>query len=214
MHLIVITSVICPRNAPTVFTTEERFHQLLDTIKSARSKIPDCLVVVLEGSSYTEDQAKAVMESGAHMIANINVDVYDKQSGESSLLRTFFSSDIYSDLREQHNILSIAKLSGRYVLTDDFVFYYDGETCICKISEPEDSYSGHGFLYTRYYSLPIIYLDNYLQGLDKCCHSGIFINIEHSFYLYQAIPLDKINRDRQKINVGGRIAPNGEYVED
>jgi hypothetical protein len=214
MHLIVITSVIQPTNAPTVFSTEERFHQLLDTIKSVRSKIPDCLVVVIEGSSYTDYQVKAVMEIGAHMIVHINVDVYDKQSGESSLLKTFFGSDVFSDLRKKHDILSIAKLSGRYSLTDDFVFHYDGETCICKISEPETSYSGHGFLYTRYYSLPIKYLDNYLQGLDKCCHNGIFINIEHSFYLYQALPLDKINRDRQKINVGGRIAPNGEYVED
>jgi len=169
---------------------------------------------VIEGSSYTADQAQAVMESGAHMIVNINVDVYDKQSGESSLLRTFFSSDMFSDLREKHNILSIAKLSGRYVLTDDFVFHYDDETCICKISEPENSYSGHGFLYTRYYSFPIIYLDNFLQGLDECCHHGIFINIEHSFYLYQALPLHKINLERQKINVGGRIASNGEYVED
>jgi hypothetical protein len=214
MHLIVITSVIRPTNAPTVFSEEERFDQLQESIKSARSKIPECLVVVLEGSSYTEDQVKTVLESGAHHIVNINVDGYDKQSGESSTLRTFFGSTTFSDLRERHNILSIAKLSGRYVLTDDFVFHYDGETCICKICEPEDSYSGRGFLYTRYYSLPITYLDNYLQGLDKCCHNGIFINIEHSFYLYQTIPLEKIRRDRQKINVGGCIAPNGEYVED
>ena len=214
MHLIVITSVIRPHNALTIFTAEERFRQLLGSIKSARGKIPDCLVVVIEGSLYTDDQTKAVMESGAHMIAHTNVDVYDKQSGESYLLKTFFRSNMFSDLRNKHNILSISKLSGRYVLTDDFVFHYDGDTCICKFCQPEDSYSGHGYLYTRYFSFPIIYIDNFLRGLDKCCHNGIFKDIEHSFYSYEAIPLDKINRDKQKINVAGRFAPTGEYVED
>lgn len=214
MHLIVITSVIRPKNAPTVFPTEKRFSQLLDSIRSARSKIPDCFVVLMEGSSYTDDQVKAVMESGAHTIMHADIDGHEKQFGESSLLKTFFCSDTFSDLREKHNILSISKLSGRYVLTDNFVFHYDGKTCICKVCEPDTSYSGHGFLYTRYYSFPITYLDNYLQGLEKCCHQGIFINIEHSFYLYEAIPLNKIDRDNQKINVAGYIAPTGEYVED
>jgi hypothetical protein len=206
--------VIRPQNAPTIFSTEERFQQLNDSIRSVRGKIPECFVVVLEGSSYTDDQIKSVMQSGAHEIVHTNVDGCDKQAGESSLLRTYFGSSKFSDLRNKHNILSISKLSGRYALTDDFVFYYDGETCICKMTEPETSYSGHGYLYTRYYSFPIRYLDTYLQGLDKCCHNGIFIDIEHSFYSYQAIPLDKINREKQKINVAGRFAPTGEYVED
>ena len=163
---------------------------------------------------YTDDQSKAVMDSGAHEIVHINVDGHDQQYGESTSLKTFFTSTTFSDLRDKHNIISFSKLSGRYALTDDFVFHYDGETCICKISEPETSYSGYGFLYTRYYSLPIAFLNNYLRGLDNCCLHGIFINIEHSFYLYQAIPRDKINLDRQKINVGGFISHSGEYVED
>lgn len=63
MHLIVITSVIRPQNAPTIFSAEERYRQLIDSIKSVRGKIPDCLIIVLEGSSYTDDQIKSVMES-------------------------------------------------------------------------------------------------------------------------------------------------------
>lgn len=214
MHLVTITSVICPQNAATVFSTEERFQQLIGSIRSVHSNIPNCLVVVIEGSAYTDEQVNTVMQSGAHTIAYINVDAYDKQSGESSLLYQFFKSDIFADLRERHNVLSISKLSGRYVLTEDFVFHYDAEMCICKIIQPENSYSGHGALLTRFYSLPIAYLDQYVEGLGKCCHEGIFINIEHTFYRYQVIPLDKIHRQKQVIHVGGRIAPTGEYVED
>lgn len=214
MHLVIITSVIRPKNAPSVFSAEERFHQLLGSIQSARSKIPNSVIVVIEGSTPIEDEIEAAMKSGATEIVHVNADAVEKQSGEPLLMGTFFRSEVFTRLNQEHNFLSISKLSGRYALTDDFVFYYDGETCICKILAPEVSYSGHGALYTRYYSFPIIYLDNFLQGIDKCCHDGIFNNIEHSFYLYQAIPLDKINRDRQKINVAGCIAPTGEYVED
>ena len=214
MHLVLITSVITPTIAETVFSTEERFCQLQDSIKSVLSKIPSCFIIVLEGSSYTEGQTKTVMENGVHDIVHIDIDSYDKQVGEAFMLRTFFDSILFSDLKHERGIISVSKLSGRYVLVDDFKFYYDGETCVCKVSEPEMSYSGYGFIYTRYYSLPTIYLDRFLHGLNRCLLDGIFINIEHSFFLYEAIPLDKINYDNQKINVAGYIAPNGEYVED
>ena len=214
MHLIVITSVIRPKNAASVFSTEERFQQLLGSLQSANTNIPDCFIVVIEGSSYTDDQVKAVMEAGAHQIAHVNVDAYAKSAGEIMLLRTFFGSDLFSNLKEKHTILSISKLSGRYTLTNDFVFHYDGETCVCKISHPGTTYSGHGYLDTRYYCFPIMYLDNFLQGLERCCRDGIFVDIEHSFYKYQVIPLDKINVGMQKINVGGCYAPDGKYVED
>lgn len=214
MHLIVITSVIRPRNAPSVYSTDERFQQLLGSIRSARCKIVNSFIVVVEGTTYTDDQTKTVIEHGAHAILHVDVDAHDKQMGECILLGSFFGSDLFSNLRTNHNILSIAKLSGRYVLTDSFEFYYDGTTCICKISDPATTHSGHGLIDTRYYCFPMAYLDNFLQGLDKCYHDGIFINIEHSFYKYQAIPLDKINRDRQKINVAGCLAPDGLYMED
>lgn len=216
MHLVVITSVIRPQNAASVFSSDERFQQLLESIRSARQNIPQCLITIIEGSSssYTDDQIKALTNSGAHEIVHINVNRYDKQSGELFLLKSFFCSEMFANLKEKHDISSISKLSGRYAFTDDFVFHYDGKTCICKIGEPSTSYSGNGFLYTRYYSFPIIYLENFIDGLEKCCRNGIFINIEHSFYRYDVLPLDKINRDMQKINVCGRIAPTGEYVQD
>lgn len=212
MHLIVITSVIRPKNAASVFSQEERFQQLLGTVESARAKIPDCLAVVVEGSTYTDDQVKKVVDSGADHIVHVNVDAYEKQSGEVMLLRTFFASDLFQ--RVKGKVRSVSKLSGRYVLTDDFVFHYDGDTCICKVSDPGTTYTGHGILDTRYYCFPIVYLDNFLRALETCCQRGIFVDIEHSFFAYGAIPLQKINREVQKINVAGCMAPDGKYVED
>lgn len=213
MHLVVVTSVIRPRNAPSVFSENERFEQLLESVRCVSRRVPDAFVVVIEGSAYAEEQAQKVKECGAHRLVHIDVDRLDKQYGECTSLATFFLSEEFRSLHERHAFRSIHKLSGRYILTDFFQFHYDGETCVGKIVEPADSYSGHGMVLTRYYSIPIKYLDHYVRGLVQCCRR-IFVNVEHSFYLYQVIPLAKIRRDLQTIHVAGHIAPNGEYVED
>lgn len=210
-HLVLITSVIKPKKSQTIYSEEQRFSQLLDTLKSAE-KIPNNMIIVLEGTKYNSSQEKEIRKL-CHDIFYVNVDQYDKQIGEIALLCTFISSEYFKKIRKENNILSINKLSGRYTLTDNFKFFYDGETCICKVVEPSESYSKRGFILTRYYSLPIKYIDAFFINLLKCSQN-LFINIEHSFYLHNVIPLDKINKEIKKINVCGNIAPNGEYVED
>lgn len=94
MHLIFITSVIRPQNAPTIFSPEERFQQLNDSIRSVRGKIPEYFVIVLEGSSYTDDQTKSVMESGAHKCRWVRQTVRRVVSVESILwLKHVFGSE-------------------------------------------------------------------------------------------------------------------------
>lgn len=213
MHLVIVTSILRPKMAASVFSESERFDQLLGSIQSAQSKIPDCLIVVLEGSCFTEEQTRKVRENGAREVFHINIDGYQKSHGECMLLKTFLTSEPFLRLRQKHAFLSINKLSGRYFFTQEFVFRYDGEMCIAKIVESKDSYSGHGMVLTRFYSIPVRYLEHFIHGLEQSCQQ-IFINIEHSFYLHQVIPLNKIDPNAQKINVAGFIAPNGEYVED
>jgi hypothetical protein len=213
MHLVVITSVVSPvpELAPNVFSSQERFDQLLVSIQSVVRKIPDPIIVVLEGSPYTHEQTLAVKSVGANYI--FYTDTYDKKVGEAWSLHEFFTSSSFQQLHRQYVFKSINKLSGRYFLLNNFAFFYDGELCVCKVDTPQTSYSGHGFIYTRYYSVPIQYLHHYTNGLAKCCQD-LFINLEHSFYLHNVIPLNKINDRITKINVGGLIAPTGEYVED
>lgn len=213
MNLVTITSVIRPQNAPSVFSERERFEQLLKSIQSAKSKVPNCYIAVLEGSVCTQDEIREMLQSGADHVLHVDIIHLDKQFGECWLLKTFFTSDIFSQLHHQHNFLTINKLSGRYFFKDEFTFHYDGETCICKMTEPGVSYSTHGWLCTRYFSIPTKYLPNFLRGLDDCIRS-MFINVEHSFYRYNVIPLDKINLDVQTINVAGYIATTGDYLDE
>ena len=212
IHLVLITSVLKPKIEKNVYTEEQRFSQLLETIMSVKKKIPNYYIVIIEGTPYSEYQKKIILKMGCN-IFYVNVDNFNKQFGEVFLLRTFVLSDFFENLKKNIKILSINKISGRYTLNKNFVFYYDDETCVCKIINPSDSYSKKGLILTRYYSIPFKYLNNYVEGLTKCLKQ-IFINIEHSFYLYNVIPIDKINKNITKINVCGNLAPNGEYVED
>jgi hypothetical protein len=210
-HLVLVTSVIKPKHSQTVYSEEQRFSQLIDTLKSIE-KIPNNMIIVLEGTKYSEIQEQEIKKL-SHHIFYVNVDRFNKQYGEVALLGNFFSSVYFNKLKKDYEILSINKISGRYTLTDKFKFYYDGETCVCKLVEPHESYSKFGYIQTRYYSIPAKYLDHFSNNLLKC-FQNIFINIEHSFYLHNVIPINKINRNITKINVCGNIAPNGEYVED
>lgn len=212
-HLVLITSVLRPRNAASLFSADDRFVQLLESIASVRSKIPDHHIVVLEGSPYTAAQRRAVAEAGAADVFPVNVDALDKQHGEAALLLQYLRSDHFLRLASSRQILSVHKLSGRYVLLPQFVFRYDGERCVCSFHPPETSYSGQGYINTRYYALPFQYVDNFRRALDMCSKQ-MFVNIEHSFFRYEAFPLDKIDRSVSKLHVGGYLAPDGVYVED
>lgn len=211
INLVVITSVVyCI--ASSVFTSEERFDQLFPSISSVQSKIPDAYVVILEGSVLSEEQIAKLETTGAHVFLLQNVQHLPKQFGEISMLRSFFQSSFYNKLTQTYEIHSIHKLSGRYYLTDKYEFVHDSDLCICRLHEPIE-WSGHSVCQTRYYAFPIKYLPQYLQGLEHTEHN-LFIDVEHSFYKFNVLPIDKIDRSRYPIHVAGYLAPNKEFVED
>lgn len=210
INLIVITSVVyC--DAPSMFTSEERFNQLFPSISSVQTKIPNAHVVVLEGSSLSQEQTAKLESTGVYVFLH-NIQHLPKQYGELSILRSFFHSSFYTNLTKTYEIHSIHKLSGRYYLTDKYEFVYDSDKCMCRLSEPI-AWSGHPACHTRYYAFPSKYLPQYLQGLEHT-EQNLFLDVEHSFYKYNVLPIDKIDRSRCTMYVAGYLAPNKEFVED
>jgi len=209
-NLVLITSVVRPIKSNSVYSENERFSQLLISIDSIKKKIPNSYIIVLEGSSHQDHMKYYILKSGAN-IFYFDVTNLDKQYGESNLLYNFFLSDVFSKIKNK-NILSISKLSGRYYLNDNFKFYFDNETCICKIITAEDSWSKIPHVITTFYSIPYKYCDNFINGIKKCCEN-IFIDIEHSFYFYETIHASKVNKNIINIGVCGNMAPNGQFIE-
>lgn len=211
-NLVLITSVVNPLASASVFSREERFLQLLESIGSVHARIPNPHVVVLEGGEYTDTETGTLCDRGVTVFFH-SVNRVHKQAGEASILYAFLTSALFQDICEQHAIQSLTKLSGRYVLKDEFAFHHDGETCMCIVVPPASSRLGLGHMETRFYSMPIAYVDRFRGALRRCCCEGIFVDIEHSFFRYEAVPLAKVKR-LPKLHVGGYLAPTGEYVED
>ena len=76
-NLVLITSVINTPNVPlsysnvrSVFTREERFKQTKKTIESIKEKIPDCRLMIVECTDFTEEE-KAYFEKECDFVLNL-----------------------------------------------------------------------------------------------------------------------------------------------
>jgi hypothetical protein len=215
INLVLITSVI-KVSRKSIYDDETRFQQTIDTVKSVQKHIPQCHMVLVEGSKdgLTESRKEQLLKLGDN-IEIIYCDVTDisKQHGEIKLISHFLDSPTFNALKEKYNILTFNKISGRYYLHDDFKFHYDNETCVCCIWHPPQNYTPYSAIQTRYYSIPFKYINHYKERLIYSYYH-LFHDIEHSFYRYGVIPLNKINTNITKINVCGYLAPDGRFFHD
>ena len=76
-NLVLITSVINTPNKPlsysnvrSVFTREERYEQTKKTINSIKEKIPDCKLMIVECTDFTEEE-KVYFEKECDYVLNL-----------------------------------------------------------------------------------------------------------------------------------------------
>jgi hypothetical protein len=206
-NLVVITSVI-NNFLYSVYNPEQRLEQTIDSINSIYNKIPNPYVVLLEGSELSNIQNQ-ILKNKVNEIYKINISGLHKSLGELTLLKTYFNSEQFISIKSKIN--SFSKLSGRYILNNNFKFV---DNDLCMVKKTDISWLGKGTYDTRFYKIPINLLENYIIGLESLYKNINNVHdIEHGFFEYQLIPKDKINL-LSKLGVSGNYAPTGEYVED
>jgi hypothetical protein len=212
-NLVVITSVINPFDV-SMYSPQQRLEQLIkNTIPSLKKKIPNCHIVIIEGSELTKEQTDVIKTSGANELLYVNVKNLPKSYGEVILLLNYFKSPYFQKLINENNINTINKISGRYYLTDEYDFLeHNMDDCII-LKKDTNTWSGKGLCETRYYRFPLAYINHYVSKLEKISVSGISLDVEHSFYENEILPFDKIKK-LDRINVQGNVAPNGTFVSD
>ena len=126
--LVIITSIINPIKEPlsytnvrTIYSSEERFEQVLKTINSVKEKIPNSLIVLLECSSNIEQYEDILRNRVDKYFNYINnttvlkhVNSKFKSMGENYQMLNFLINENLKDYE------SIIKISGRYYLNDNF----------------------------------------------------------------------------------------------
>lgn len=196
----------------SVFSPHQRFLQVLQSIQSIRQKIPNSYITLLEiGSSpdeYVDFMTKCVDE-----YHNMNVKGLCKNRGEATMLYKYLSSENFQS--KKHQFETISKLSGRYLLTDNFDFFkYPIEKPLIKSRFFPD---GGVHYETRYYRIPGSFIDTFYTRLHDFFtnHNEILDqnDVEHIFYDFGILKLDESVHDVH-IGVGGQVSGRGNLIED
>lgn len=213
INLVVITSVIHNYH-PSIYSAQERLEQLINqTIKSIKEKIPNPYIVVLEGSHLSEEQKNVLKNSKIDGLFYFDVNGYTKSGGELLLLLNYFESPFYQKLKNEFCIQTINKFSGRYYFTQEHNFddYLIDDFVFKKIDSTY--WSNQGIYETRYYRFPFSYEKIYINKLKEILNKSLYIDIEHSFYKYNVLPIEKCLKI-DKMFVAGNIAPDGNAILD
>lgn len=214
INLVIVTSVTYPFHS-SIYSPNERLNQLTDlTIKSVYKKIPNPYIVVLEGSRLTKGDITKLKDSKIHNLLYYDISNLHKSIGEATLILNYLNSDYFNQLKNEKNILTISKISGRYFLTENHNFANCPLDKVLIKKKDNNTWSNQGICDTRYYRFPFSYVNQFQKNLSEMLNNkGLYIDLEHSFYKYQIFEFDIIH-NIDKINLSGNLAPDGQEVLD
>jgi hypothetical protein len=245
-HAFMITSAINVDMG--VFTPIDRLHQTLLTITSIKAKVPDAKIILIESAPVPlSDRQNDLLLNAVDLLIDCTDDAEIKEiyaTEEWALVKNskFLRPDIIKNLIEPTCFLTalkmcvedkdfdgidrIHKLSGRYIINDNFkLSRYELLPDRIIIANRKKSQwplfvNGIDTQYmSRLWSWPTKetdkVIDTYTEGLafiKKCINSGLaYCDMEHM--LYKFLPAELIT-EFAKIGVEGVLSPNGSAVSD
>jgi len=179
-NIILVSSMINISNMPrTIFTPEERLSQTLNTLKNVRDKIPNSIIILLEGSNISTEFMHTLYNHVDHLILysydpkiNFYVNNPNKSFGEVYKLLSVVNK------LQKYDFDKIFKISGRYYLNGNFnINNFTNEYISGKII-------GDTF-FTTLYSVPKKELIDYKNILELfLINKNYYIDIEHHIYSF------------------------------
>ena len=221
-NLFIVTSALQANIG--VVGNEERLKQTIDTLENLKEKVPDAMVLLVDGSPHNidEDIKKRISEYCQAIWFNTHPDVYAMASSgrksEAEIIMMFNTLLQIKQNKSIHEIKRIFKYSARTILENDFdINEYDNlfgkyvfKKSIPSWMSPERKINITDHLYiTRMFSFCPSLIDNYLQTLQPILNNVIThgIDTEHSHYLC----LDKrYVAEFDRLKCAGIVAGSGE----
>lgn len=235
-HAFIVTSAINSKFG--VYSPRERLDQTLNTIATIKERVPDALVVVMEvcGTPINDLQANQIKDV-CHVFIDCSNDedvqaLYDNDNWDVVKNGTeIMCFARILGILQQENLLDgidrVHKISGRYLLNDDFKLdLYDQEDIKDRIVIGPTHPSQFPIEVTqvplqymaRLWSWPTamteevkqVYLDSFNFFAERIANGG-YVDIEH--VLYKFLPLDRVHNE-PLLGVEGHIAPNGVQIKN
>jgi hypothetical protein len=194
--LVVVTSSVKSIGNNNVFSEAARFRQVIESIRTVRMRIPNAYVVIAEINQLNEGQQSVLRDEGVRSLFTFTDLVgVQKSIAECEMLRRIFDAHAHGEF------LAFVKLSGRYVLLDNFI-PYDPSRITCKRMRNKE-------IMTRFFSIPRAYFPHFRAGLDEIVQFDLFMenkmDIEHAFGKF--LPdMNEAAKGFPCLGVGGCIA--------
>ena len=219
-NLVLITSVIHTVSTPlsygqrSVLSPKERYDQTLRTIASIQSKIPNAYIVIIEGSAISPEEHEGFLKAGCDEVHNVCLELSEDINGpyksvaEVKMILHYLKASRPSIKRFE----TLSKISGRYYLTDNFVWdQYPLTKALYQCESPTRCN-------TRYYRIPMDYLGIYQSVLEATLYDPKFLKGEtdiEGYNIFQNFKEHtKLLKEVSILGVRGYIAPLGTEVED
>lgn len=233
-HCFIVTSAVNSKFG--VYNIEERLTQTVITLQNIRLKVPGAKIIVMEcaGTALTEKQSD-IIESNCDLLIDFSRD---------SDVKAIYQSDNWDVVKNSTEILCfgrtlnlcktdgdfegydrIHKMSGRYILNDEFNLdvydQYHNKIIIGPKHQSQFPYQLTGIelqYMARLWSWPADLLDTVIQVYEdslsyignRVANNG-YADIEH--VLYKFLPKDLV-QEIPLLGVEGFIAPNGAAIKN
>jgi hypothetical protein len=221
-NIVLITSKIIVSSKPfsyvenrSIYSTETRYEQTLDTIESIRKKIPDSCIFLIDNSNLDRDMYNKLNE-----LCDVFINpIYDKK------LKYYTDRNIYKSIAEGYQIMYFLdlfkqldikfdrffKISGRYYLNNKFKYNKFLSNNIIFSSNNEFGI----FYYTCFYMIPYTKFNLY-ENSYKILYNNIknteLVENSIEFILPQLIGFENIKLVN-RLGVTQRIAVWNEVVD-
>ena len=233
-HCFIVTSAVNSKFG--VYSPEERLAQTVITLQNIRFRVPDAKIIVMEcaGTALTDAQSE-ILESNSDLLIDFSKD---------SDVQAIYQSDNWDVVKNSTEIMCfgrtlqmckndsdfvgydrIHKMSGRYVLNDDFTLdtyeKYPDRVVIGPKNKSQFPYQVTGIelqYMARLWSWPAdqtdtiikVYEDSLAYIASRVSQGG-YADIEH--VLYKFLPQDLV-QEIPLLGVEGFIAPNGVAIKN
>jgi len=224
-NITLITSVIDTPNIPlsytktrSVFTKEQRFEQLKNTIITVREKIPETRILLMECSPLSENEQRYLTDNVDYF-----VNIYDTQNqqlinrmftpsksmGEGTM--TICALQYLIDNNIEYD--NLFKISGRYWLNDSFSYelYNNSMSCIHCIG------GDYNNVFTCFYKLSkedvFLWYDYLKNSENKFINCIGFEYLFGEFITQCTSPINKLFIDDIKIGINGFVSICGSYID-
>jgi hypothetical protein len=223
INIVLITSIINTPDIPftytytrSVFTTNERFLQTVNTINCIKKMIENPIIVLVECSELTEEQNNFFLNNVSYLINLYNSNNRNKVYSEFKAIGegTMTECGLHIIKLIYNNIdYNIFKISGRYFLNNffDFKIWNNNKNIVKYITKDNDSINTTFYKLTKNTSEDLL---NFFEICDFKKYNGyeeLFYDFVSNFVKCkdETIFMD----ENEKIGIEGMISVNGVFYQ-